>query len=65
MGRTSSRISGLIQPDDDTKFAAIASGINEAAIVLNSIGGNNKVFNRERFFPEDTNSCSSSKLRRT
>jgi hypothetical protein len=33
--------SGLLQPDDDKKFAAIAAGISQAAIVLNSIGGNN------------------------
>jgi hypothetical protein len=34
-------LSGLLQPDDDKKFAAIAAGINQAVIVLNSIGGNN------------------------
>jgi hypothetical protein len=34
-------LSGLLQPDDDKKFAAIAAGISQAAIVLNSIGGNN------------------------
>jgi hypothetical protein len=34
-------ISGLIEPDDDKKFATIALGIKRAAIVLNSVGGNN------------------------
>jgi hypothetical protein len=40
-GVDSISLNGRIERDDDTKFISIARGVDQATVVLNSVGGNN------------------------